>query len=341
MASSTRPNASAVAPSVCLRSESRAARRGSRRTGRYHAGVPQASHGSRALDEPKFPPPPPDGAVGPPPGFGSAGPDAAPGLGDQIGATRDSAKRLIGAHVELAKAEFADIGDAIKRAAVFAGIAVGAGIFAALLIGVGLPLFLGEWIFGSIGWGILLGLLLLGAVAMASVVLALGNSVNGRIGRSFLVAAVIGIVIGVIFGLDVTNRGWTLLGDSVAGNLAADSRPLVVAVAVLAALGALIGLVVGLAGGLGVGSIGSLIAGGVAGVALGFLTAAAPGPRVGAAIGVAAGLIAWIGLMGASLAGGGFDTDKLKERFWPARTIEVTKETIEWARERMPLMRRS
>jgi len=334
MASSTRPTASAAAPSGWLRS-------GSRRTGRYHAGVPQASHGSPALDEPKFPTPAPDGAVGPPPGFGSAGPDAAPGLGEQIGATRDSAKRLIGAHVELAKAEFADIGDAIKRAAVFAGIAVGAGIFAALLIGVGLPLFLGEWIFGSIGWGILLGLLLLGALATASVVLALGDSVNGRIGRSFLVAAVIGVVVGVLFGLDVTNRGWTVLGDSVAGNLAADSRPLVVAVAVLAALGALIGLVVGLAGGLGVGSIGSLIAGGVAGVAVGFLTAAAPGPRVGAAIGVAAGLIAWIGLMGASLAGGGFDTDKLKERFWPARTIEVTKETIEWARERMPLMRRS
>jgi hypothetical protein len=33
--------------------------------------------------------------------------------------------------------------------------------------------------------------------------------------------------------------------------------------------------------------------------------------------------------------------DKLKDRFWPNRTIEVTKETIEWARERMPLMKRS
>jgi hypothetical protein len=184
-------------------------------------------------------------------------------------------------------------------------------------------------------------LLLLGALATASVVLALGPSVEGRVGRSFLVAAIIGIVVGVIFGLDLTNRGWTLLGDSVAGNLAADSRPLVMAVLVLAALGAVIGLVLGLARGLGAASIGTLIGCALLGVALGFLTAAAPGPRVGAAIGVAAGLIAWVGLMGASLAGGGFDTDKLKDRFWPARTIEVTKETIEWARERMPLMRRS
>jgi len=45
--------------------------------------------------------------------------------------------------------------------------------------------------------------------------------------------------------------------------------------------------------------------------------------------------------MGASLAGGGFDTDKLKDRFLPNRTIEITKETIEWARERMPLKRPS
>ena len=89
------------------------------------------------------------------------------------------------------------------------------------------------------------------------------------------------------------------------------------------------------------GSIGTMIGSALLGAAVGLLTAAAPGPRVGAAVGVAIGLIAWISLMGAALAGGGFDTDKLKERFWPARTIEVTKETIEWARERMPLMRRS
>ena len=87
--------------------------------------------------------------------------ESAPGLGEQLGATKGSAKRLLDAHVELAKAEFADIGDEIKRVAVFAGIAIGAAIFAGLLLGVGLPLFFGEWIFGSIGWGILLGLLLL------------------------------------------------------------------------------------------------------------------------------------------------------------------------------------
>jgi len=145
----------------------------------------------------------------------------------------------------------------------------------------------------------------------------------------------------VIFGLDITNRGWTLLADNVAPGLAQESRPLLVAVVALGVIGAIVGLIVGLASGMGAGAIGSLVAGAILGVAVGALTAAAPGPRVGAAIGVAAGLIAWSGLMAASLAGGGFDTDKLKDRFWPRRTIEVTKETIEWARERMPLKRTS
>jgi F0F1-type ATP synthase assembly protein I len=278
-------------------------------------------------------PPTLDAAPGPTP--------EAPGLFDQVGETRESMKRLVGAHVELAKAEFEDIADAVKRAAILVGVAIGAGLFAGLLVGVGLPLFLGEWIFGSIGWGILLGLLLLAAVGVAAVTLAFGPALDGRVGRSFVVAAVIGIVVGVVFGLDLTNRGWTVLADNVAGNLAADSRPLVVAVITLAVIGAVLGLIGGLAGGMGPGSLGTAIAGAVGGVALGFLTAAAPGPRVGAAIGVAVGLIAWIGLMVASLMAGGFDSDKLKDRFWPSRTIDVTKETIEWARERMPLTRRS
>jgi hypothetical protein len=78
----------------------------------------------------------------------------------------------------------------------------------------------------------------------------------------------------------------------------------------------------------------------VLGLALAFLTALAVGGRVGAAIGLTAGLIAWPALMAADLAARGIDTETLKERFIPSRTIEMTKETIEWARERTPLTRR-
>lgn len=296
-------------------------------------------HGSPPLDDPTDPQTAPGArpadAVPPDPA------EEAPGLFEQVGATRDSAKRLVGAHVELAKAEFEDIADSVKRAAAFGGVAIGAGIFAALLIGIGLPLWLGEWLFGSIGWGILLGVLFLAALAFVAIILALRPAVDGRIGQAFGGGLVVGVIVGLLFGLDVTNRGWSWLGDQVAGNLAADSRPLVVAILVLAGIGAVVGLVAGLIRSLGPGAIGTAIGGAVAGLAFSFLTAAAPGPNVGAAIGVAAGLITWIALMGVSLARGGFDTDKLKDAYLPNRTIEVTKETIEWARERMPLKRPS
>jgi hypothetical protein len=291
-------------------------------------------HGSPPLDDPTDPQtapgPPPADPVPPDPA------EKAPGLFEQIGATRDSAKRLVGAHVELAKAEFEDIAGSVKRAVAFGGVALGAAIFAALLIGIGTPLWLGDWLFGSIGWGILLGMLVLASVAFVSIVLALRPAVDGKIGPAFGGGLVVGVVVGLLFGLDVTNRGWSWLADQVAGNLAADSRPLVVAILVLAGIGAVVGLVGGLIRGLGPGAIGTAIGAAVAGIALGFLTAAAPGPNVGAAIGVAAGLIAWMALMGTSLVRGGFDAEELKDAYLPNRTIEVTKETIEWARERIP-----
>jgi len=287
-------------------------------------GAPESASGDGSVPPP---PPPPE-------------PDA-PGLGEQVGATRDAAKRMIGAHVELARAEFGDIGDAIKRAAALIGVAIGAAIFAGLLVAIGTPLFLGEWIFGSIGWGILLGLLLMLAIAVAAAVKAVDTSSSWGIGRTFLAAAVIGIVVGVVLGLDLTNRAWTAVGDAVAANIDGSYRPLVVGAASLAIIAGVLGLIAGASrGGVGAGVAG-LVGGAIAGALIGVLTAIATGPRVGAAIGVAVGLIVWVALMGTDVARHGVDTEELKHRFWPERTIEVTKETIEWARERMPLMRKS
>ncbi|MEA2519256.1 MAG: hypothetical protein QOF49_1336, partial [Chloroflexota bacterium] len=65
-------------------------------------------------------------------------------------------------------------------------------------------------------------------------------------------------------------------------------------------------------------------------------TAFAAGPRVGAAIGVTVGLVAWIALMGEQVSRSGFNSDALKDRFLPNRTIDTAKETLEWARNRAP-----
>jgi hypothetical protein len=179
------------------------------------------------------------------------------------------------------------------------------------------------------------------AIAVAAGVSALDTGTSWGIGRPFLVAAVLGLAVGIVLGLDLTNRGWTALGDAAFSGLEPSTRPLVLAAGSLAAIGALLGLI---AGGVGAGAgaaIAGLVGGAILGGLIGALTATATGPRVGAAIGVAFGLIVWIGLMAADIARHGVDTDELKERFWPDRTIEVTKETIEWARERMPLKRGS
>ncbi len=350
----------------------------------------------------------PDSAA-PSPG---ASTDAPPSIRAQIGATRNATKRLISAHVDLAKAEFGEIADEIKRVAILAAIAIGAAIVASLLVTVGLPLFLGEWIFGSIGWGLLHGVLFLSAIAIASIVSAVGVDPRAAV-RGFAVGIVAGLVVGIVLGLNLTNRGWGLVGDSLLPLSDPGARPLAAALVVLPiVLGVLVALVsvirasrggglsrgvrspavgeripVGLptavfvgwlaaflyayssrvawpdlaivgvgVGGFLVALVISIVIGGwrpgfvltsglaigtLVGVILAGLSALGLGPRVGAAIGVTVWLVAWIATMGAEVARHGVDGEELKKRFIPQKTIDMTKETIEWARARMPLSRRS
>ncbi len=360
-----------------------------------------------APPEPELPPEP-----APPAGPGAAPPpEDPPSLRAQVGATRDATKRLVGAHVELAKAEIGEIADEIKKVVALVGIAIGAAIIAGLLLTVGLPLFLGEWIFGSIGWGILHGLLLLTAIAVSAIVIALGYGATA-LGRSVALGVLTGLVVGVVLGLNLTNRAWGLVGDSLLPLSDPGARPLAaaivvlpVALAVIAALGGIVGAARGGAGagsgapavggrvsvglptalyvgwlaaflysyssrvawpdltivGVGVGGFvitlvvivvvagwrpGFALAtglgvGAISGVILAGLTALGLGPRVGAAIGVTVGLAVWIGMMGAEVARRGVDGEELKKRFIPQNTMDVTKETIEWARARMRLSRKS
>jgi hypothetical protein len=276
---------------------------------------------------------------------------------------------------------------------------------------VGLPLFLGEWLFGSIGWGVLLGFLLLVAIAATAGLAAIGIETS-RLGRSIAIGVAAAIVVGVVLGLNFTNLAWSALGDRLLPTAAAESRPLVTAlVTAPVVLGIVIGLVMlvrslgqarlgrddraSVSARLGAGfpaaiyvgwlvafayayssgavmpdwrifaaAVGGLVVaeivfvvvgmwrpgtelvtgltiGAVLGVILAFLTGFAFGGRAGAAVGVAVGLIVWPALMGADAYAGGLDTDALKKRFIPQRTMDTAKETIEWARARMPLSRKS
>jgi hypothetical protein len=287
-------------------------------------------------DDPAKTTPGADTPAAPPPGSAPSG--EPPGIRAQLGATIAAVKRLVNAHVELAKSELADIVDEVKRMVGLFAVAFAMLVLVGILLLVGGILFLGEWLFGSIGWGVLLGTLLLLDIALTAVLAALDVNPR-RIGTAFGIAVVIGLAVGLVMGFDLAHRGWTALGDSVAAAYDPNTRAVLLAMGITAAVGALIGLVSGLRAGSGAG--GRLVAGAIAGVLLGLVTVISIPAQVGAALGVLVALIAWPALAGRDVLRTGIDGEALKKKFTPEATIELTKETIEWVRARTPLVPKS
>ena len=106
------------------------------------------------------------------------------------------------------------------------------------------------------------------------------------------------------------------------------------------AIGALVGFLAGVVVGLkqhGFGPrLAALLGLTVLGVALGAFTAITFGPQVGVGIGITLGYITWMILMGIDVMRTGIDVEALKRRFYPAQTIDTSKETLEWLQKRMP-----
>ena len=260
---------------------------------------------------------------------------APPGLFASIRSTRDAGIGLAQAHIDLAKAEFSAIKDEIIRVLALAGIAIAVVLFALVLVVIGTSLFLGEWLLGSIGWGVLHGTLLFTAIAVACTVAALGVS-SARIGRAFVAAVILGVIVGVALALALPNRAYRSIGDSTLPSVEAGVRPLVVGMIIVGIVGLVIG-VIGAFRASGAGARASSIIGAtVVGVVLGAISAIETGVQVGAAIGITAGYLVWIALMGMDIARSGVDTDALKARFYPSQTIETSKETLAWLQSKMP-----
>ena len=253
-----------------------------------------------------------------------------PGLGEQFGRTRSALFGLIASHIKLAKAEFAEIANELKRAAALGGFALLLLFLAGMLIVVGSLLFLGDAIFGSIGWGVLDGALLLIGVAVL-LVFAIIDLSWSRALAALTVALGVGLIVGGLVGVD-----WTYVNHHYSGTPAA----LVLAVVAGVVLVGGLGIILGSSFGRGAAMAG-FVAGAVCGALLGWLASAGPGWRVAAALGVAALLLFWPIVAAVFVFRHGIDTAKLKKRFIPTQTIETTKETIEWVREQMPLGRKS
>jgi hypothetical protein len=313
--------------------------------------------GARLLDDQLPTPDPSDGVpsppVGEPPPATGGDASSAPPPGDrggrprgfraQFASTWAAAFRLVHAHVELAKAELYEILDRAKRVAALLGVAFALVLLGALVATVGTSLFIGEWLFGSIGWGVLLVTELALAGALGAILIAVDVPID-RLQRRLLQAVLIGVVVAVVAGPHLPNRLWQTLGEAVVPGLDEANRPLLVGLGAGAAFGAVIGLLAGFRvsrGGTAAGTagmaIGLAILGALAGAAVGAFSAISFRWRVGIALGFVAAIGGWTGLAGLEAYRGGIDPEAFLRRFYPSQTIEATKETIEWVRERTPL----
>jgi hypothetical protein len=163
---------------------------------------------------------------------------------------------------------------------------------------------------------------------------------GARLSSSLLVAVIVGVGVGLLLGLDLTHRGWTALGDSVAAAYNADTRAVLLAAGVSAGTLALLGFAGGIRDGVKHALL-RLFVWGVIGVLIGLFTVLSIPPTVGGAVGLLAGLIAWPVVAGRDLIRTGVDGEAIAKKFIPEQTIELTKETIEWVRARTPLVPKS
>jgi len=243
---------------------------------------------------------------------------------------------LVIAHIDLAKAEATAIAGEVGRVAVTGFAAFMLVVFAIFLAIIGVSMFIGEAVLGSLGWGVLHGVELFLSLAIAAVLLALGVSARRIIG-ALVVAIVVGIVVGVVLALNLLNQLYATIGDQLGVAVATGYRPLVVGVILVGLLGLILGIIVAVRMNASAGGRFVAIAGlTVAGVALGAFTAITFKPEVGAGIGIAVGYLTWMALMGVDVSRTGIDVEALKDRFIPNQTIDTGKETLEWLQKRMP-----
>lgn len=217
--------------------------------------------------------------------------------------------------------------------AALGGIAFALLAFVGFLVPVGMALFLGEWLFGSMGWGILHGSLFSIGMAVILVLVALGIP-RSYLGGTFLVAVLAGIAVAIVLGLAWPNAGYEALGSSVAPGVDPGVRPLVVGTILGAAVLGLLGLLVGARVGGGGGAVGGLVGGAILGTLVGTFTAITFSLRVGVALGITVGLVLWPVL--AALAMRSYDWSDLKRRFMPQASIDAARESMDFVKARLP-----
>jgi len=250
-------------------------------------------------------------------------------LGGQFGKTRQAFMDLLNAHVELAKAEFSEISGFVAMLAGLAGCMLVIAVVVLMMLYVGGFLFLGEWLFGSMGWGFAHGFLF-GIGLIVNLALAFVGA-SGRALTAALVLAL--IVIFVVAFLCGSNAGYNL-ANGVAGGLAQPlGTPGVVALLGGIVFGAILFMLLFARIGGRKGAIGGFVLGAILGALLGWLIAGAPWTLAPAfAFAITIGLISWP-IFAAVLAIPGLDLEARFSRLYPKQSIEAATETKEWLEE--------
>ncbi len=191
----------------------------------------------------------------------------------QLAATRAAAIRVIRAHIELAKAEANEIKGEVFRTLALGSFAAACLILVAFLVPIGLFLFFGEWLFGSLGWGVLHGTEFLVAVAVFAVLAALRSS---GLPRAIAIAFAVGLIVSIVFGTNILNTAYRQLATA----FPPQADPGDIALGAGAAIGAVVVGIVGLVLGARGGNLGNAFAGLFAGAVLGVFVGAFAGGLV-------------------------------------------------------------
>ncbi|CAN5561930.1 hypothetical protein BH23CHL8_BH23CHL8_27750 [soil metagenome] len=251
-------------------------------------------------------------------------------MGEAFTGVRESLKRLIETHVALLRAELSRAG---RELGIIVGLALAAVVLATLLgvlLFVGTFLFLGEWLFGSMGWGLVHGTLVTLAL-ITGIGLNLAGAWMGAYARGFLWGAAATIVLSLIFASNVLRTGAVTLAreseDAIA--LHPDLLPTLVGLVVGAVVFALLAAAAGWRLGSASASVGPLVVAGlVAGAIVGAILGSVQFDNPGAvAISLVIGLLTWMAVSVALAAGRGFDVEGRYAPLVPRQTIAAFEET--------------
>jgi hypothetical protein len=253
--------------------------------------------------------------------------------------------RMIEAHLALLRAELAITG---RELGIIVGLALGAFVIAVLvgiLLYVGSFLFLGEWLFGSMGWGIIHGTLM-GAAFIGFVAVNLAGGDVRAYGWGAVVGLVTVVVVALLLLSNVGNEagewGSRMLRDDVLTGrdlpFGSEWVTTLVGLAVGAAILGVVAFIGGWRGGQRGGSlVGLIVAGALLGGLVGAIFASTRYDAADGVLGLAItiGLITWI-VAGLLLANHrGFDPEARYANLVPRESIASFGRTKDFLTEQL------